>query len=68
MTFLSQNRLETINHTHIGGETRLFTKYNKTATILDLWAKYGSNFLENPKNKFLDPKSHRKHKLHIPMR
>ena len=38
----------------------------KMAAILDLWVKHRSNYLKNPRNEFIDFKSHRNHKLHIP--
>ena len=32
--------------------------------MLDLWVKYWLNYLKDPRNEFIDPKSLRKYKSH----
>ena len=52
----TQNYLETISYTYLGCKQIFFFFNLKTAAILDLWVKYGLNYLKDPRNEFLDSK------------
>ena len=45
-----------IHYTYLGDKQILFFINSKMAAILDLWVKYWSNYLEDPTNKFHNPK------------
>ena len=56
MNVPTQNHLETISYTYLGGNLIQFFFNLKTAAILDLWVKYEYNYFKDPRNKLLDSK------------